>query len=66
MKSGGFTIDNKAKLHFRFHNPNSAEKTVNYIAKIFIEVNQVKIDQVLRETAEKMETQSEENRSLSC
>lgn len=53
-------------LHFRFHNPNSAEETANYIAKIFIEVNQAKIDQVLQETAEKMEIQSEENRSLSC
>lgn len=35
-------------------------------AKIFIEVNQVKIDQVLQETAEKMEIQREEKRSLSC
>ena len=41
-------------------------ETANYIAKIFIEVNQVKIDQVLQETAEKMEIQGEENRSLSC
>ncbi|RRK35399.1 hypothetical protein EBB54_17370 [Schaedlerella arabinosiphila] len=57
---------NKTKLHFHFHNPNSAEETANYIVKIFIEVNQFKIDQVLQETAEKMEIQSEENRSLSC
>lgn len=62
---GGFAIANKTKLHFRFHNPNSAEETANYIAKIFIEVNQVKIDQVLQETAEKKEIQSEKNRSLS-
>ncbi|NDO70234.1 hypothetical protein FMM80_16875 [Schaedlerella arabinosiphila] len=57
---------NKTKLHFHFHNPNSAEETANYIVKIFIEVNQFKIDQVLQETAEKMKIQSEENRSLSC
>lgn len=63
---GGFAIANKTKLHFRFHNPNSAEETADYITKIFIEVNQIKIDHVLQETAEKMEIQSEENRSLSC
>lgn len=62
---GGFTIANKTKLHFRFHNPNSAEETANYIAKVFIEVNQAKIDWMLRETAEKIEVQGEEIRSLS-
>lgn len=38
-----------------FYNPNSAEGTANYIAKIYIGTNQAKIDQVLRETAEKWE-----------
>lgn len=61
---GGFTIANKSKLHFYFHNPNSAEETANYIVKIFVEVNQTKINRMLQETAEKMEAQSEENRSF--
>ncbi len=62
---GGFTIANKTKLHFHFHNPNSAEETANYIARVFIEANQTKIDWMLQEAAEKMEVQNEEDRSLS-
>ena len=46
---GGFTIANKSKLQFRFHNPNTAEETANYILKIFLEVNQKKLERVLQE-----------------
>ncbi|MEY8337737.1 hypothetical protein AALB16_06845 [Lachnospiraceae bacterium 62-35] len=62
---GGFTIANKPKLHFRFHNPNSAAEAASYIVKIFIEVNRAKIDRALQEMADRIEIQSEENRSLS-
>lgn len=53
------------KLRFRFHNPNSAEETADYIAKIFVEVNKEKVDVILQEAAGKMEVPSKEDRSLS-
>lgn len=27
-----------------FHNPNTVEETANYIAKLFVEVNQTKVE----------------------
>ncbi len=33
----------KQKLNHRFHNPNTAEVTADYILKIFIEVNGEKV-----------------------
>lgn len=33
----------KRKLHYRFHNPNSAEETARYLEKLFIEVNACKV-----------------------
>ena len=50
---GGFAIANKVKLNFRFHNPNTAEETANYILKIFLEANQEKLEGVLQEEADK-------------
>lgn len=44
-------IPRKSKLNFRFHNPNTSEATADYIFKIFLEVNQKKIDRVLQEEA---------------
>lgn len=51
-------IANKTKLNFRFYNPNTEEETTDYIARIFIEVNQVKIERVLQETAEQLQIES--------
>lgn len=44
-----FLIAKKTKLNFRFHNPNTVEETIDYIEKIFIEVNKTKMDKVLQE-----------------
>lgn len=44
-----FLITKKTKLNFRFHNPNTVEETIDYIEKIFIEVNKAKMDKVLQE-----------------
>lgn len=44
-------IPNKSKLNIRFHNPNTHEATADYIVKIFMEVNQKKIDEILKEEA---------------
>ena len=45
----------KTKLKFRFHNPNTAEETAEYIAKIFVEVNQAKVERMLQEASPKSE-----------
>ena len=39
------------KLNYRFHNPNSAEDTANYLVKILIEVNATKVERAIEETA---------------
>lgn len=43
----------KQKLNYRFHNPNTAEVTANYILKVFIEVNAKNVDRVMQEMAER-------------
>lgn len=43
----------KQKLNYRFHNPNTAEVTVDYILKVFIEVNEKKVERVMQEVAER-------------
>ena len=39
------------KLNYRFHNPNSAEDTANYLFKILIEVNVGKVERAIEEAA---------------
>ena len=39
------------KLNYRFHNPNSAEDTANYLVKILIEVNTGKVERAIEEAA---------------
>lgn len=48
----------RKKLNYRFYNPNSVEATANYILKVFIEVNEGKVDKILRET---MDQRTEEH-----
>lgn len=45
----------KRKLNYRFHNPNTAEATADYILKILIEANKGKVDQAMQEAAEEIE-----------
>ena len=47
-KGGGSTAMKKQKLNYRFHNPNTAEVTADYILKVFIEVNAKKVERVWR------------------
>lgn len=42
----------KRKLNYRFHNPNSAEATADYILKVFIEANSEKVEKAIQEAAE--------------
>ncbi len=37
----------KKRLNFRFHNPNTAEVTAEYILKMFIEANREKVEQAI-------------------
>jgi len=39
------------KLNYRFHNPNSAEDTANYLFKILIEANARKVERAIEEAA---------------
>ncbi len=47
------------KLNYRFHNPNSAEDTANYLFKILIEANAGKVERALQETVMKCGEESE-------
>ena len=47
------------KLNYRFHNPNSAEDTANYLVKILIEVNTEKVERAIEEAASRCAEESE-------
>lgn len=36
------------KLNYRFHNPNTAETTVDVLFKMFLKANQKKVDQIIQ------------------
>ena len=44
----------KRKLNYRFHNPNTAEVTADYLLKVLIEANEGKVEQVIRKAAEEL------------
>ena len=39
------------KLNYRFHNPNSAEDTADFLCKILIEANVGKVERAIEEAA---------------
>lgn len=39
----------RTKLNYRFHNPNSAEDTANFLCKLMVEVNTVKLERAIEE-----------------
>lgn len=39
------------KLNYRFHNPNSAEDTAEFLCKLLIEANAGKVERALKEAA---------------
>ena len=39
------------KLNYRFHNPNSAEDTANFLCKLLIEANAGKVERAIEEAA---------------
>lgn len=48
------TAIKKQKLNYRFHNPNPADVTADYILKVFIEVNEKKVEQAIRSSAREL------------
>ena len=47
----------KRKLNYRFHNPNTAEVTADYLLKILIEANASKEQQAIQEAANELPEQ---------
>ena len=47
------------KLNYRFHNPNSAEDTADFLCKLLIEVNADKVERAIEEAASKCAKASE-------
>ena len=47
------------KLNYRFHNPNSAEDTAEFLCKILIEVNAGKVERAFEEATSRCAEGSE-------
>ena len=47
------------KLNYRFHNPNSAEDTADFLRKILIEANAGKVEREIEEAASRCAEESE-------
>ena len=41
----------RTKLNYRFHNPNSAEDTADFLCKLLIEANAGKVERAMEEAA---------------
>ena len=51
----------KRKLNYRFHNPNTAETTADYLLKVLIEANTGKVEQVIQEAASELPREQKHN-----
>lgn len=49
------------KLNYRFHNPNSAVATADYILKIFVEANHEKVRFAIQQTTNEPDNASEKD-----
>ena len=47
------------KLNYRFHNPNSAEDTAEFLCKLLIEANAGKVERAIEEAASRCAEVSE-------
>ena len=47
------------KLNYRFHNPNSAEDTAEFLCKLLIEANAGKVERAIEEVASRCAEESE-------
>lgn len=44
----------ETKLTYSFFNPNTVEDTANYLLKLFVEVNQRKVDEAIQRAAQEL------------
>ena len=51
----------KKKLNYRIHDPNPAEVTAEYIAKILVDVNRSKIEALLAEAVASQQSEKHED-----
>lgn len=49
----------KRKLNYRFHNPNPADVTADFLLKVLIEANSEKVEKVFKEAAEQLPGEGE-------
>ncbi len=49
----------RTKLNYRFHNPNSAEDTADFLCKLLIESNAGKVEHAMEEAASQWAEDSE-------
>ena len=47
------------KLNYRFHNPNSAEDTAEFLGKLLIEANAGKVERAIEKAASRCAEESE-------
>ena len=47
------------KLNYRFHNPNSAEDTADFLCKLLVEANAGKVERAIEEAALRCAEESE-------
>ena len=47
------------KLNYRFHNPNSAQDTADFLCKLLIEANVGKVERAIEEAASRCAEESE-------
>lgn len=47
------------KLNYRFHNPNSAEDTADFLCKILVEANAAKVERAIEDVASRCAEESE-------
>ena len=49
----------KRKLNYRFHNPNSAEDTADFLCKLLVEANTGKVERAIEEAASRCAEEGE-------
>lgn len=64
-REGRHTAIKRSKLNYRFHNPNPADVTADYILKVFLEVNEKKVEQAIRASAGKLECENQKKEECS-
>jgi len=42
--------ENRPKVNFRYHNPNTNDETLKIVTKLFVEASRVKFENVIRKT----------------